>query len=160
MSGVQREGAGPLRAVRSLMSNPIIPFIGIGLFMLLLAITLLSGCNRATAQSEDQSNSLFPLADLAETVSYEILQRKTFSYSDIIRIQFKVQMAGNDSKQNLQAVAQKIVRDTILKNKCHTISIDFGRGGFVDFAPYGKWTMAGEAPILNYKDYRFRYAFY
>ena len=160
MSHVQRGGGGPLRAVRSLMSNPIIPFIGIGLFMLLPAITLLSGCNRSDTPSGEQTQTLFPLADLAETVSYEILQRKTFSYSDIIRIQFKVRMAGGTSEQNRLAVAQKIVRDTLHSEKCHTISINFEDGGCVDFAPYGKWAMAGEVPISNYKNYGFRYVFY
>ncbi len=55
------------------------------------------------------------------------------------------------------AIAQKIVKGLIQQEECHSISIDFGTYGHADFAPHGNWNKAGEVPINNYEEYRFKY---
>jgi hypothetical protein len=79
---------------------------------------------------------------------------------DIHRVHFKVDISEPAAKEQIMGVAQKIVKETIALENCHSIAIDFGNLGYVDYAPYGKWTKAGSISPDDYKNYKFKYIFF
>jgi hypothetical protein len=107
----------------------------------------------------NQKTALFRLAPLAKKAPYKVLSRKNFVYNSIFRIQFNVEVPEETSTQQYMAIAQKLVQDTIRMEKCHSIEILFEDNCYVDFAPYGEWDRAGEIPINDYRDYKFKYTF-
>lgn len=118
--------------------------------------------NKKSDRSKDVEGSSvsFALARMANDVDFEILFRKNFDQDNVHRVHFRVDVTKNVSQGELKAIAQKIVKDTIEKERCHSIAIDFGIFGYADFAPYGNWLKAGEIPIDDYKNYRFKYLFF
>lgn len=117
--------------------------------------------NKSDGSEDVEGRSVsFALARMANDIDFEITFRKNFDQDNVHRVHFKVDVLMNASQGELKAIAQKIVKDTIEKERCHSIAIDFGIFGYVDFAPYGNWLKAGEIPIDDYKDYQFKYLFF
>ena len=97
--------------------------------------------------------------DKKDIVPYIIKLRKNLDKDEIHRIQFEVQVSDGIKHEQFIAIGQKIVRKTLAYEFCHGITIDFGNGIRIDFAPYGNWAKAGEVPINNYQEYDFNYFF-
>lgn len=93
-------------------------------------------------------------------LSYRIKSRNNLNSSNVHRVSYQVEIPKGVNKELLMAVAQKIVKDTIGRELCHSVTIDFGEYGYVNFAPYGNLFKAGEVPFDNYRNYRFNYVFF
>lgn len=104
-----------------------------------------------------KDKNIFSHLNKLGNISYTIRSRESLERSNIHRVFFKVDVPEGISQKQLLAVAQKIVKETISHEYCHSIKIDFGPYGYVDFAPYGNWAKGGEVPISNYRNYRFNY---
>lgn len=106
-----------------------------------------------------KNKKIFSHLDKAEEISYVIRSRESLDRNNIHRLYFQVEVPKGINREQLVAGAQKIVKETISYELCHSIKIDFDSYGHVDFAPYGDWTRAGEIPINHYRNYRFKYVF-
>jgi len=137
----------------NLFSFFFICIIFLALIWFLLSLTVIS-------HPGSEPDMVFPMAPMAENISFQVLSRKNISIGNSHRVQFRVQIQSLVSKQEFMAVVQKIVKNILQKEDCHSISIDFGVLGYADFAPFGNWAMAGEFPINDYKDYKFKYQFH
>lgn len=112
-------------------------------------------------KSDDlNSLNLFPLVEKAKGVSYMIKSRESFIQDSVRRVYYEIEVPKIISREQFMGLAQKIVKETIYQEKCHSIAIDFGPAGYVDFAPFGNWVKAGEVPLDNYENYKFRYIFF
>ena len=97
--------------------------------------------------------------DKKRAISYKIKSREALNRNNIHRVYFYIEIPNGVTQDMLKAVAQKIVKNTITHEICHSINIDFGPYGYIDFAPFGEWVKAGDVPIENYRYYRFKYCF-
>lgn len=160
MVGLREGGCVPSKTGKKtgFQYNPLL-FALVVLIVFLFLLTLL-GCRETGAQHGRRSSldNKFPLAGKAAGIPFKIQSRDTL-YSPVHSVLFHVDMQIPATRQDMCAVAQKIVRETLRHEKCHCIAIDFREHGYVDFAPYGKWTKAGEVPIDNYETYEFKYSF-
>lgn len=161
MVGLREGGCVPSKTIKKggLQYNPLI--FAVIVLALFLCLLIIFGC-RETGSQQIRSGSLddkFPLAGRAVGIPFKIQSRDTL-FSPVHSVLFHVHMQMPASRQDMSAVAQKIVRETLRHEKCHCIAIDFKEHGYVDFAPYGKWTKAGEVPIDNYETYEFKYTFF
>ena len=147
---------GPLRERNPLIFNP--PFIL--LILIFLPLTFLVCVQEEKGNNLIDKEDVFALVDEAEGVSYVIKERKSLDRQEYHRILFQVEVRNTLPQTKLKALAQKIVQDTIKKEKCHGISLDFGPYGYADFAPYGNWQKSGETLEVDYDNYRFTYVFY
>lgn len=104
-----------------------------------------------------KDKNIFSHLNKLRDTSYTIRSRESLDRSNIHRVFFQVDVPKGTNQEQLLAVAQKIVKETISHEYCHSIKIDFGPYGYVDFAPYGNWAKGGEVPISHYRNYRFNY---
>jgi len=107
-----------------------------------------------------EQKDVFALVDEAEGIPYVIKDRKSLDRQKYHRVLFQVEVSHTLPRIKIKALAQKIVKDTIEREQCHGISLDFGPYGYADFAPYGNWQKSGENPEVDYSNFRFTYVFY
>ena len=146
---------------RLLISNPLFYcFLIVFVFFALIGLFFVASTNE-TKLSETSpifnNTKIFSHLQKAEDVFYTIRIRESLDRANIHRVYFKIEVPTDISQEQLSAVAQKIVKETIIHERCHGIRIDFGPFGNVDFAPYGDWSKAGEVDIDRYKNYGFKY---
>ena len=147
---------GPLRERNHFVFSP--PF---NLLILLFLPLLFSVCIQDEKESSGiERKDVFALVDEAEGVPYIIKDRKSLDIHEYHRILFQVEISNNLPRIKLKALAQKIVMETIRREKCHGISLDFGPYGYADFAPYGNLYRSEENMEVDYDNYRFTYVFY
>jgi len=103
-----------------------------------------------------KDKNIFSHLNKFRDTSYTIRSRESLDRSNIHRVFFQVDVPKGINQEQLLAVAQKIVKEAISHEYCHSIKIDFGPYGYVDFAPYGNWAKGGEVPISHYRNYRFK----
>ena len=147
---------GPLRERNPFVSNS--PFLL--LILLFLPLTVLVCVQDEKGNNIIERKDVFALVDEAEDVSYVIKDRKSLDKQEYHRILFQIEVSHALPQIKLKALAQKIVKDTIKREKCHGISLDFGPYGYADFAPYGNWQKSDEKLEVDYNNYRFTYVFY
>ena len=148
-------------AKRLLISHPLfLSFVIVIVFFALIYLFFVTSTNE-TKLSETSpifnSIKIFSHLDKAEDIFFTIRIRESLDRANIHRVYFKIDVPTDINLEQLSAVAQKIVKETILHERCHGIRIDFDPFGNVDFAPYGDWSRAGEVDIDRYKDYGFKY---
>jgi hypothetical protein len=148
-------------AKRFLISHPLfLSFVIVIVFFALIYLFFVTLTNE-TKLSETSpifnNIKIFSHLDKAEDIFFTIRIRESLDRANIHRVYFKIDVPTDINLEKLSAVAQKIVKETILHERCHGIRIDFGPFGNVDFAPYGDWSRAGEVDIDRYKDYGFKY---
>ena len=147
---------GPLRERSHFVFNPLFFLISI-LFLPLI----FSACiQEEKGNSMIERREVFALVDEAEGVPYKIKDRKSLDNHDYHRILFQIEVSHELPRIKLKALAQKIVKDTIQREICHGISLDFGRYGYADFAPFGNWQRSGDTLEVDYSNFRFTYVFY
>ncbi len=147
---------GPLRERNLFVFNPLFY-----LFVLILLPLLSSVCmQQEKGSSVIERKDTFALVDEAEGVSFIIKDRKYLNIHDSHRILFQIEISNSLPKIKIKALAQKIVMETISREKCHGISLDFGRYGYADFAPYGNLHRRETIREANYDNFRFTYVFY
>lgn len=105
-----------------------------------------------------QNKRVFSHLDKCKDISFVIKSRKNLDRGDVHSVQFQVEVPHWLTQDQLMAVAQKIVKETLTYEQCHGITIDFTSAGYVDFAPFGNWDKVGEVPVNKYKDYGFKYS--
>lgn len=141
-------------------SKPFSFFCSLCLFYsALIFIFFTASCYKEESTGLER-NDLFSSADKSQGISYTIKERESINISNIHRLRFRIEVPNSISNEQIMSIAQKIVKNTIAHEECHSITLDFGLYGYVDFAPYGNWVKAGEIPIDNYKDYKFKYFFF
>ena len=148
-------------AKRLLISHPLfLSFVIVVVFFALIYLFFVTSTNE-TKLSETSpifnNIKIFSHLDKAEDIFFTIRIRESLDRANIHRVYYKIDVSTDINPEQLSAVAQKIVKETILHESCHGIRIDFGPFGNVDFAPYGDWSRAGEVDIDRYKDYGFKY---
>jgi len=148
---------------RLLISHPLFfCFLIVFVFFALIYLFFVTSTNK-TKLSETSpifnNTKIFSYLHKAENIFYTIRIRESLDRINIHRVYFKIEVPTDINQEQLSAVAQKIVKETIIHEKCHGIRIDFGPFGNVDFAPYGDWSRAGEVDIDRYKNYRFKYVY-
>lgn len=146
---------------RLLISHPLFfSFIIVIVFFVLIYLFFVTSTNE-TELSETSpifnNTKIFSHLDKAEDILFTIRIRESLDRTNIHRVYYKIDVPTDINLEQLSAVAQKIVKETIIHERCHGIRIDFGPFGNVDFAPYGDWSRAGEVDIDRYKDYGFKY---
>jgi hypothetical protein len=144
-----------------LISHPFFfSFLIIFVFFALIYLFFVTSTNE-TKLSETSpifnNIKIFSHLHKAEDIFYTIRIRESLDRANIHRVYFKIEVPTDIKQEQLSAVAQKIVKETIIHERCHGIRIDFGPFGNVDFAPYGDWSRAGEVDIDRYKNYGFKY---
>jgi len=145
---------------KSSLFKPVFVFF-ICVFIFVAGIYLLSKSNQSKGKTSIpsdffKSEQIFSIVDKNITVPFVIKFRKDLDKGKIHRVQFRVEVSNGFNQQQLMAIAQKIVKQTLTHEYCHGITIDFGCDVYIDFAPFGNWAKAGEVPINNYKNYRFK----
>lgn len=95
----------------------------------------------------------------SEDVDYSIISRESIDRRNVHRVYFKVKVEPGLSREELMGLAESLVKNTIKRERCHSITVDFGTLGNADFAPYGNWLLGGEIPIEGYDKYAFKYYF-
>lgn len=141
-------------------SKPFSFFCSLCLFYsTLIFIFFTASCYKEESTGLER-NDLFSSADKSQEISYTIKERESINISNIHRLRFRIEVPNSISNEQIMSIAQKIVKNTIAHEECHSITLDFGLYGYIDFAPYGNWVRAGEIPIDNYKDYKFKYFFF
>jgi hypothetical protein len=138
------------------VSKPLL----INFFLVLIFLTLiflLSFNTRPTKTScLFKNKEIFSDLDKAKEIFFTIKLRESLDRGSVHRLYFQVEVPKEIDDKSLMAVAQRIVKETISQEYFHAIRIDFGRYGYVDFAPYGEWEKAGETAYLRYEKYRFK----
>ncbi|MBN1271575.1 MAG: hypothetical protein JXB26_04825 [Candidatus Aminicenantes bacterium] len=119
----------------------------------------LTACGVEERDSLLLDDKRFSLAELAKTIDYSIKSRESYDKRDIHRVYLRVEVHQELSRREFLALAEWIVKKTVMKERCHSITLDFGFLGNVDFAPYGNLIMAGAVPIDSYNNYAFKYYF-
>ncbi len=147
---------------RLLISNPLFYCsLIIFIFFALIGLFFVASTNE-TKLSETSpifnNIEIFSHLQKAEDVFYKIRIRESLDRANIHRVYYKIDVPTDINQEQLSAVAQKIVKETMIHERCHGIRIDFGPFGNVDFAPYGDWSRAGEVDIDRYKEYGFKYS--
>jgi hypothetical protein len=148
-------------AKRFLISYPLfLSFVIVIVFFALIYLFFVTSTNE-TKLSETSpifnNIKIFSHLDKAEDILYTIRIRESLDRANIHRVYYKIDVPTDINQEQLSAVAQKIVKETIIHERCHGIRVDFGPFGNVDFAPYGDWSRAGEVDIDRYKNYGFKY---
>ena len=146
---------------RLLISHPLFfCFLIVFVFFALIYLFFVTATNE-TKLSETSpifnNINIFSHLHKAEGIFYTIRIRESLDSANIHRVYYKIEVPTDINQEQLSAIAQKIVKETIIHERCHGIRIDFGPFGNVDFAPYGDWSKAGEVDIDRYKDYGFKY---
>ena len=129
------------------------------LFILFFSVAFIF-LNFQTKESARDSKNLFSLMDKANGIPYVINSRKNIDTPQLLRILYNIELLIYMDHTKIKALAQKIVWETISQERCHSISLDFGPYGYVDFAPFGKLLKTGDIPPQDYENYRFHYVFY
>ena len=143
------------------IANPLFRnfFLIAALLILIFFISSNSNETRNIAYSSNifENKTIFSHLDKADKIPYVIKSRKYFDRGDIHFVYFQIELLGDVGRENLSAVAQKVVKRVISQEYCHYIKIDFGQYGYVDFAPFGDWEKAGKVPINGYEEFKFKY---
>ena len=139
------------------VSKPLIVNFFIAVTLLVLISLLPSTIGPPRISSLFKNKEIFSHLDEAKKISYIIKSRENLDRENIHRICFQVEVLKEVDDKSFMAVAQRIVKEIISQEYCHAIRIDFGRYGYVDFAPYGEWERAGETEPGLYEKYRFKY---
>ncbi len=146
---------------RLLVSHPLFYcFLIDFVFFALISLFFVASTNETKLSETSpifKNIKIFSHLHKAEDIFYTIRIRESLDRANIHRVYFKIEVPTDINQEQLLAVAQKIVKETIIHERCHGIRIDFGSFGNIDFAPYGDWNMAGEVDIDRYKDYGFKY---
>ncbi len=146
---------------RLLISHPLFfYFLIVFVFFALIYLFFITSTNETKLSETSQifnNIKIFSHLHKAEDIFYTIRIRESLDRANIHCVYFKIEVPTDINQEQLSAVAQKIVKETIIHERCHGIRIDFGPFGNVDFAPYGDWSRAGEVNIDRYKDYGFKY---
>ena len=146
---------------RLLISHPLFfYFLIVFVFFALIYLFFVTSTNETKLSETSQifnNIKIFSHLHKAEDIFYTIRIRESLDRANIHCVYFKIEVPTDINQEQLSAVAQKIVKETIIQERCHGIRIDFGPFGNVDLAPYGDWSRAGEVNIDRYKDYGFKY---
>lgn len=138
------------------VSKPLL----INFFLVLIFLTLIFLLPFNTGSTKTSSlfknKEIFSDLDKAKEIFFTVKLRESLDRGSIHRLYFQVEVPKEIDDKSLMAVAQRIVKETISQEYWHAIRIDFGRFGYVDFAPYGEWEKAGETAYLRYEKYRFK----
>lgn len=125
-------------------------------FFIFLSLSPLSSKKKEADQKLQQN--LFSLISLASSIPFYIAHRNNIDYQGGHNIYLVVEVPSGLTQVQLKAIAQKIVRDIIQKEECYSISVDFGKYGYVEFKP------SAPSPTLsttnNLENYSFTYIFY
>jgi len=155
---VGKEGDKKLSEEKHLhVSKPL--FINFFLVAIFLALIFLlpSHTKLTKTSSLIEDKEIFSDADKAKEIFFTIKSRESLDRANVHRLYFQVDVPKEIDDKSLMAVAQRIVKETISREYCQAIRIDFGRYGCVDFAPYGEWEKAGENALPRYEKYRFKH---
>jgi hypothetical protein len=138
------------------VSKPLL--INFFLVLIFLSLIFLLSFNAGPTKTSSlfKNKELFSDLDKAKEIFFTIKLRENLDRGSVHRLYFRVEVPKETDDKSLMAVAQRIVRETISREYCHGIRIDFGRYGYVDFAPYGEWEKAGEIAYPRYERYRFK----
>jgi hypothetical protein len=138
------------------VSKPLL--INFFLALIFLALIFLLSFNGGSAKTSSlfKNKEIFSDLDKAKEISFTIKLRESLDRGNVHRLYFQVEVPKETDDKNLMAVAQRIVKETISQEYCHGIRVNFGRYGYVDFAPYGEWEKAGETTFPRYEKYRFK----
>lgn len=143
------------------VSKPLFVYFFLAVVFLVLIFFLFTGSIEEIKISEVsfiiKDKNIFSHLEKAKEAIYIIKSRESLDRKNIHRVFFQVEVQEGINQEQLLAIAQKIVKETISYEYCHSIRIDFGPYGHVDFAPYGNWIKGGEIPTGQYRDYRFNY---
>lgn len=146
-----------------LVSHPLFFYSLIVIIFFVLIFLFFSASTDKIELSETspifENKEIFSHLLKTEYISYTIRSRESLDRNNIHRVYFKIEVPRGVNQEYLSAVAQKVVKETIIHERCHSIKIDFGPYGYVDFAPFGDWNKAGEININGYRNYRFNYVF-
>lgn len=145
------------------VSKPILYYFLLGVIFLILIYLVSSDLDYEkkfySSSSIFKDRRIFSHLDKPDEIKHTIKLRESLNKGDIHRVFFQVEVAGEVNRERLSSLAQKIVKETISKEHCHSIRIDFGPHGYVDFSPFGDWDKAGETPLGVYRNFRFKYIF-
>jgi hypothetical protein len=145
------------------VSKPIFYYFLLGIIFLVLIYLVSSDLDYEkkfyNSSSILKDRRIFSYLDKLDEIKHTIKLRESLNKGDIHRVFFQVEVAGDIHRERLSSLAQRIVKETIAQEDCHSIRIDFGPHGYVDFAPFGDWDKAGEIPLGVYRNYRFKYIF-
>ncbi len=146
---------------RLIISRPLFYcFLIVFVFFALIYLFFVISTNETTLSETSpifNNINIFSYLHKADDIFYTIRIRESLDRANIHRVYYKIDVSTDINQEQLSAVAQKIVKETIIHERCHGIRIDFGPFGNVDFAPYGDWNRAGEVDIDRYKNYGFKY---
>ena len=144
-----------------LISHPLLfCFLIVFVFFVLIYLFFVTSTNEKKLSETSpifNNTQIFSHLQKAQDIFFTIRIRESLDRANIHRVYYKIDVPTDINQEQLSAVAQKIVKETILHERCHGIRIDFGPFGNVDFAPNGDWSRAGEVNIDRYKDYGFKY---
>jgi hypothetical protein len=139
------------------VSKPLLINFFLVLIFLTLIFLLSFNAGPAKTPSLFKNKEIFSALDRAKEIFFTIKLRENLDRGSVHRLYFQVEVPKETDDKSLMVVAQRIVKETIPHEYCDGIRIDFGRYGYVDFAPYGEWEKAGETAHPRYERYRFRY---
>lgn len=154
---VRRGDKPALKQKHLSVSKPLIINFFIAVTLLFLISLLPSTIEPPRISSLFKNREIFSHLDEAKKISYIIKLRENLDRDNIHRIYFQVEVLTEVDEKSLMAVAQRVVKETISREDCGALRIDFGRYGYVDFAPYGEWERAAAALPGLYERYRFKY---
>lgn len=129
----------------------------LGVAVLTLIFFLSSNLKSSKTSSLFKNKEIFSDLDKAKEIFFTIKLRESLDKGGVHRLYFRVETSRGVDDKSLMAVAQRIVKETISREYCHALRVDFGQSGYVDFAPYGEWERAGETHPGQYEKYKFKY---
>lgn len=106
-----------------------------------------------------QEHNLFTHIKKAENIAYSILSRKNLDRNGNYSIYLKIETTEQLSKEELVALTQKIVKEVIDRERCYSISLDFGEYGYADFIPENTLTKLSNYSEIDYNTYQLKYVF-
>ncbi|HHF43269.1 MAG: hypothetical protein DRI99_08710 [Candidatus Aminicenantes bacterium] len=151
----KQEGGAPSSSLS--ISRPLFwIFILSFSFFIFLSLSPLSSKKKATDQK--LRRNLFSLLSMASSIPFYITHRNNIDHEGIHNIYLEVEVPTGLTQTQLKAIAQKIVHDIIQKEECYSISVDFGKYGYVEFKP--TTPSQSLSALNNLENYSFTYIFY
>jgi len=100
----------------------------------------------------------------AERLTAKVEKREDLSYGGAVRLQFRIRIDKPLSEEDLRKICEKLIAEEKNRNPHNAISFFFYlpgsaidgsyTGGQADWAPYGKWSRAGEVKVGDYSKHR------
>jgi hypothetical protein len=101
----------------------------------------------------------------AQVPAHRVVQTRDISYGVVRRLNVRVSLPRHYSKQQIEAIARAVVRQTTAQQQVNAISIMFFGPGTatdgawdvasVDWAPNGRWGDAGNVSAGDYRTFRY-----